>query len=65
MKPRHAAAPRRMMTTAEAAEYLRVHRSTLHKLVRKGQIPSFKIGSDYRFDSEAIEKWTTDPHRKA
>ena len=45
------------MTVAEVAEYLQLHRDTLYKLLRKGQIPAFKIGGDYRFDRDAIEKW--------
>jgi excisionase family DNA binding protein len=59
MKPRHAAAPSRIMTVAETAQYLQVHRSTLYKLLRRHQIPAFKIGADYRFDRDAIEKWMT------
>jgi excisionase family DNA binding protein len=59
MKPRHAAAPSRIMTVAELAQYLQVHPTTLYKLVRRHQIPAFKIGADYRFDRDAIEKWMT------
>jgi excisionase family DNA binding protein len=59
MKPRHAAAHSRIMTVAETAQYLQVHPSTLYKLVRRHQIPAFKIGADYRFDRDAIEKWMT------
>jgi excisionase family DNA binding protein len=50
----------RIMTTAEVAQFLRVHQSTLYKLVRKGLIPAFKIGTDYRFYRDEIEKWMTD-----
>jgi excisionase family DNA binding protein len=60
MKPRHAAAPSPIMTTAEVAEYLQVHQRTIYRLIHKGQIPAFKVGSDYRFDSDAIEKWMAD-----
>ena len=47
------------MTTAEVAQFLQLHPSTVYKLVRKGQIPAFKIGTDYRFYSDEIEKWMT------
>jgi excisionase family DNA binding protein len=50
----------KIMTTAEIAQYLRVHQSTVYKLLRQRQIPTFKVGSDYRFDSDAIEKWIAD-----
>ena len=49
-----------IMTTAEVARYLQIHLTTVYKLVRNGQIPAFKIGSDYRFDRDAIEKWMAD-----
>ncbi len=60
MNLRHAAAPSRIMTAAELAKYLRVHPATVHKLLRKGQIPAFKVGSDYRFDRDKIDKWIAD-----
>jgi len=50
---------RRLEGCAQISE-LKVHLSTLYKLVRKGQIPAFKIGVDYRFDRDEIEKWITD-----
>jgi excisionase family DNA binding protein len=58
MKPRHAAPNDPLMMTAiELAEYLRLDRSTLYRLIRKGNIPCFKVGSDYRFDVHVIDKW--------
>ncbi len=48
------------LTTAEVSRYLQVHPTTVYKLVRNGQIPAFKIGADYRFDRDAIEKWMAD-----
>jgi excisionase family DNA binding protein len=47
----------KVITINELAEYLRVHRSTLYRLLKKGQLPGFKIGSDWRFNVEAIDRW--------
>jgi excisionase family DNA binding protein len=47
----------KVITVGELAEYLRVHRSTLYRLLRKQQLPGFKIGSDWRFNIEAIDRW--------
>jgi excisionase family DNA binding protein len=47
----------KVLTVNELAEYLRVHRSTIYRLLKKGQLPGFKIGSDWRFNIEAIDKW--------
>ncbi len=47
----------RIVTVRELATYLRVHPSTVYRLLRQEKIPSFRIGSDWRFDREAIERW--------
>ena len=50
----------KVITVAELSEYLRVHRSTLYRLLKKGRLPGFKIGSDWRFNLETIDKWRLD-----
>jgi excisionase family DNA binding protein len=47
----------KVLTVGELSEYLRVHRSTIYRLLKKGQLPGFKIGSDWRFNVEAIDQW--------
>jgi len=47
----------KVITIGELAEYLRVHRSTLYRLLKRQQLPAFKIGSDWRFNVEAIDEW--------
>ncbi len=47
----------KVITIGELAMYLHVHRSTLYRLLKKGQLPGFKIGSDWRFNIEAIDQW--------
>jgi excisionase family DNA binding protein len=39
---------------------LQFHPLTVCKLARHGQIPAFKIGSDYRFYRDEIERWMID-----
>ena len=46
----------KVLTVNELSDYLRVHRSTIYRLLRKGQLPGFKIGSDWRFNVEAIDE---------
>ena len=46
----------KVITISELSEYLRVHRSTLYRLLKKQQLPGFKIGSDWRFNIEAIDQ---------
>jgi len=50
-------ADNKVLTVSELSDYLRVHRSTIYRLLKKGQLPGFKIGSDWRFNVEAIDEW--------
>jgi excisionase family DNA binding protein len=46
-----------IMTLEEVAMFLRVHPSTVYRLLRQHRIPAFKMGSDWRFNQESIERW--------
>lgn len=46
-----------MMTLEEVAEYLRLHPSTVYRLVREGVIPGCKVGNRWRFNKERIGQW--------
>ena len=41
----------------EVAQFLRIHLSTVYRLLRKHNIPAFKVGSDWRFNQESVESW--------
>jgi excisionase family DNA binding protein len=49
----------KVMTVMEVAEYLHVHPSTIYRLLRKQEIPAFRVGSDWRFNRESIDSWRT------
>ena len=46
-----------LITVAELADYLKVHPSMIYRLLKRGAIPAFKIGSDWRFNVETIDRW--------
>src|SRR5216684_1985671 len=46
-----------VLTVKEVCDLLRIHRSTIYRLVRRGKIPSFKIGKDWRFRKDQIMRW--------
>lgn len=48
-----------VLTAKDLARYLRCHVSTLYRLVNRGEIPHFRLGSDIRFRRSAIDKWLT------
>ncbi len=46
-----------VLTVQEVSNYLRVHPSTIYRMLKKNQLPAFRVGSDWRFTVEAIDKW--------
>jgi excisionase family DNA binding protein len=48
------------LTLENVAAYLRVHPSTIYRLLKKKQLPAFKLGRDWRFDRESIDRWRAD-----
>lgn len=46
-----------ILTAKEVAEYLNLHPFTVQRYARQGQIPAFKIGTDWRFHRKYIERW--------
>ncbi len=51
----------KIMTLQEVAAYLRVHPSTVYRLLRKQGFPGFKVGSDWRFDQGTVDRWCRAP----
>jgi excisionase family DNA binding protein len=46
-----------ILTIAELSAQLRVHPTTIYRLLREGRIPGFRVGSAWRFSRAAIEVW--------
>jgi len=46
-----------ILTVKEVASYLQVHPSTIYRLLKKHEIPAFKVGSDWRFKRSSIDRW--------
>ncbi|MEZ4548490.1 MAG: excisionase family DNA-binding protein [Thermodesulfobacteriota bacterium] len=49
-----------VLTLEEAAQYLKVAKPTLYRLLEDGKIPAFKVGNQWRFTRELIDKWLWD-----
>jgi excisionase family DNA binding protein len=47
----------KVMTIEEVGVFLRVHPSTVYRLLKRHKIPAFKMRSDWRFNQESIERW--------
>lgn len=48
-----------ILTLQEVAAYLRVHRSTLYRMIQRGELPVFRVGADYRITRYALDRWLT------
>lgn len=46
-----------IMTAQELSAYLKITTTTIYKLAQQGVIPAFKIGSEWRFKKELIDRW--------
>ena len=46
-----------VMTSLEAAEYLKMHVKTVCRLAKDGKIPAKKVGSEWRFLRTVLDNW--------
>jgi excisionase family DNA binding protein len=46
-----------VLTVQQAAEYLGISPQELYILLKAGRIPAFKVGTEWRFDRAAIDRW--------
>jgi len=47
----------RYLTVEELSDYLQIHKSTIYRLLKEGKLPGFRVGSDWRFNIEEIERF--------
>jgi excisionase family DNA binding protein len=45
------------LTIKELAKYLNVTERTIYNLLERGELPGFKVGANWRFRKEDIDKW--------
>ncbi len=46
-----------ILTVEEAAELLRIPRSSVYKLAQEGKIPGLKVGRHWRFHRQTLMSW--------
>jgi len=54
-----------VLTVKDLAEYLKVHTSTIYRLLKEGKLPAFRVGSDWRFNLNEIDRWRIERENKA
>jgi excisionase family DNA binding protein len=45
------------MTVQDVAEYLNVDPKTVYRMVKRGELPGFKVGGSWRFHKEDLDAW--------
>jgi len=46
-----------IMTLPELAKYIRVHKSTVYRMLKDNRIPAIKVGNQWRFKKDRIDRW--------
>ena len=49
--------PSDILTIKGLSPYPKISKSTLHKFVREGKIPTQKVGCHWRFRKETTDRW--------
>ena len=49
-----------VMTSVEAAEYLKMHVKTVCRLAKERKIPAKKVGSEWRFLRSVLDSWLSE-----
>jgi len=45
------------LTLEQIAKYLQMSTSSIYKMAQAGKIPAYKVGRQWRFKKEEIDKW--------
>lgn len=43
-----------MLKPTEVAEFLCIHKNTVYKLIRRGDLPAFRVGKSWRIQRNAL-----------
>jgi len=47
----------RLLSVEELAEYLQLSTKTVYRMLRRGQVPCYRVGNQWRFRKETIDAW--------
>ncbi len=48
---------KQIVTVRDLARYLHCHQSTIYRLVKRREIPGFRLGGSWRFKIDDIDDW--------
>lgn len=47
----------KVLTLREVSEYLRVSRVTIYRMIRRRDLPAFRVAGSWRFNIEDLQLW--------
>jgi excisionase family DNA binding protein len=63
-RPKSLGSHPQVLTVREVSEYLRVHPTTIYRLLRERRLPAFRVGSEWRFNIDAIDHWSREQMKR-
>ena len=54
----------KVLTVKELGKLLRVHSTTIYKLIRQDKIPRFRVGNEWRFRTDVIMRWMAEKSKQ-
>ena len=51
------------LTVEEVAKQFGVNVTTVYRLVKRGKLPAFKVGNQWRFSEARLEEWVANRER--
>lgn len=51
------------LSIQDVARRFRVNTTTVYRLVKRGKLPAFKIGNQWRFSEARLQEWIADKER--
>ncbi len=49
------------LTPVEVAELLKITKNTVYELIKRGELPSYKVGKKIRVDTKDVEEYINRP----
>ena len=54
-----------IMTMQQLSEYLQISQRSVHRMIKRGDIPAIKVTSRWRFERSKINEWIKNNSKKA
>ena len=51
------------LTVEDVAERFHVNVTTVYRLAKRGRLPAFKVGNQWRFSATRLDEWVADRER--